>query len=151
MRNRFALLAAGLACVFGTTAAMATGPASTGLGQSWPNTPDVSTSPRYHVYVFQKQGVRYVQVNDEAGTVRGAIAYTSANSILDLPIGVDAGRWITPADGAKADTVVGEQVYRDEAVNITVAPQADGVSSFRVSGECPNPDPRFCSMQLQSR
>ena len=151
MRNRFTSLAAGLACVFLTTSALAAGPTSTGLGQSWPNTTDVSTSPRYHVYVFQKQGVRYVQVNDAAGTVRGAIAYTSANSILDLPIGVDAGRWIMPTDVVGAAPSTGEKVYRDEAVSITVAPQAGGLSSFQVNSECTNPDPRVCSQQIQSQ
>lgn len=150
MRNRFTLLAAGLACVFLTTSALAAGPTSTGLGQSWPNTTDVSTSPRYHVYVFQKQGVRYVQVNDAAGTVRGAIAYTSANSILDLPIGVDAGRWIMPTDNTKANTVVGEQVYRDEAVSITITPQANGVALLTASEEC-HGDPTKCSMQLNGQ
>ena len=43
---------------------------SSGLGQSWPNTTDVSASPHWHVYVFQRNGVRYVQINDLSGKVR---------------------------------------------------------------------------------
>lgn len=146
MRNRFASLAAGLACVFGTTAAMAAGPTSTGLGQSWPNTTDVSTSPRYHVYVFQKQGVRYVQVNDASGTVRGAVAYTGADSVLDLPVGVDAGRWVTPAATATPAASTGELVYRDEAVTIRIAVQADGSARMALASSCD--DPTKCSIHV---
>lgn len=148
MRNRFASLAAGLACVFLATSALAAGPTSTGLGQSWPNTTDVSTSPRYHVYVFQKQGVRYVQVNDAVGTVRGAVAYTGADSVLDLPIGVDAGRWVIPGASPSAIAPKGELVYRDEAVSIRVTVQADGSASMSLASECN--EPRGCGVHLNS-
>lgn len=150
MRNRFASLAAGLACVLLATSALAAGPTSTGLGQSWPNTTDVSTSPRYHVYVFQKQGVRYVQVNDASGTVRGAIAYTPAAGVLDLPIGADASRWITSTRDTKLTGALGEQVYRDEIVTITVTPQAGGMAVLRAMSDCPG-DPRVCSQQVISQ
>lgn len=146
MRSRSGLLAAGFAGLFATTAVMAAGPVTTGLGQSWPSTADVSTTPHYHVYVFQKQGVRYVQVNDASGTVRGAIAYTAADSVLDLPIGVDAGRWVTPTDGSAKTAPAGEQVYRDEAVSISAAPQGNGTTRLMVASNCD--DPRICSIQM---
>ena len=145
MRSRSGLLAAGFAGLFATTAVMAAGPVTTGLGQSWPSTADVSTTPHYHVYVFQKQGVRYVQVNDASGTVRGAIAYTAADSVLDLPIGVDAGRWVTSSNTASAPA--GEQVYRDEALSISVAPQGNGAARLTAASTCD--DPTKCSIQLQ--
>lgn len=145
---RSTLMAAGLAGALFGEAAMAASPPSTGLGQTWPNAADVSASPHYHVYVFQKQGVRFVQVNDTNGTVRGAVAYTASDSVLDLPIGVDASRWVIPADdaGTAADTT-GEQVYRDEAVIIHVAPQPDGTARLMLAPGCD--DPLACSIRFQ--
>ncbi|HEY4145412.1 hypothetical protein [Pinirhizobacter sp.] len=131
-----------LACA---SAAAATPPA-TGLGQSWPNASDVSASPGYHVYVFEKEGVRYVQVNDASGTVRGAIAYTDANTVLDLPIGVDASRWVTVTDGAAPDAA--KQVYQDDSVTVIVAPQPDGSARMMLApGDCDNP--AQCSIRVQ--
>lgn len=144
---RSTLLAAGLACTLFGEAAMAASPPSTGLGQSWPNAADVSATPHFHVYVFQKQGVRYVQVNDTNGTVRGAVAYTAADSVLDLPIGVDASRWMTSAGDGTATETTGEQVYRDEAVVIRVAPQPDGTARLMLAPGCD--DPLACSIRFQ--
>jgi len=127
------------------SAAAAESPA-TGLGQSWPNASDVSVSPGYHVYIFEKQGVRYVQVNDAAGTVRGAIAYTDANTVLDLPVGVDASRWVTVTDNT-APTAT-QQVYQDAAVTVIVAPQPDGSARMMLApGDCDNP--AQCSIRVQ--
>lgn len=127
-----------------STAAAA--PPATGLGQSWPHASDVSASPGYHVYVFEKQGVRYVQVNDAAGIVRGAIAYTDAHTVLDLPVGVDATRWVTVTDNtAPAAT---ERVYQDDAVTVIVAPQPDGSARMMLApGDCDNP--AQCSIRVQ--
>jgi hypothetical protein len=122
---------------------MAETPAVTGLGQSWPNAPDVSASPHYHVYVFQKQGVRYVQINDAAGIVRGAVALVGGEA-LDLPIGVDANQWKPVSDGAAP--TAGEAVYRDDAVTITAAPQSSGsVHLLLAPGNCD--DPSKCSIR----
>ena len=78
-----------LAALTVSTSAMARQFPATGLGQAWPNASDVSSSPRWHVYVFIKDGVRYIQVNDLNGKVRGAIA-TANGQFLVLPIGTDA-------------------------------------------------------------
>lgn len=111
---------------------------STGLGQSWPNATDVSASPHYHVYVFERLDVRYVQINDASGTVRGAFAY-SGSQFMGLPIGVDANRLSTPTEGAAdgASTSSGEKVYDDGTVSVGVAAQPDG--SARLLVECKNP------------
>ena len=42
-------------------------PPATGLGQSWPNTTDVSANPNWHAYVFVLGGIKYVQTNDLNG------------------------------------------------------------------------------------
>jgi hypothetical protein len=134
-----------LASMYGGQA-MASGPATTavtGLGQAWPNAPDVSASPHYHVYVFQKQGVRYVQINDAAGTVRGAVALVGGEA-LDLPIGVDANPWQPVSEDAAP--AAGEAVYRDDAVTITAAPQSNGsVRLLLAPGNCD--DPSKCSIR----
>lgn len=113
---------------------------TTGLGQSWPNAADVSASPHYHVYLFQRAGVRYVQVNDLGGTVRGAIAVIG-NETLDLPVGVDASRWSNVADASAS----GEAVYRDDTVTVLVAPQPDGSARMMLAPGCN--DPVTCSLK----
>lgn len=139
-RVRFiAALSAAFVALVSNTAYAGTTP-STGLGQAWPNTADVSASPRFHVYVFQRAGVRYVQVDDGAGTVRGAVAVVDGET-LDLPVGVDANRWsATPATSAAS----GETVYRDDSVSISVSPQPDGTMRLMAApGDCT--DPAKCS------
>ncbi|WP_250627105.1 hypothetical protein [Pinirhizobacter soli] len=129
-----------------SASAFAAASPTTGLGQSWPNASDVSASPGYHVYVFEKQGVRYVQVNDAAGTVRGAVAYTDPDTVLDLPIGVDAANWVTVADNTVPAAT--QQVYQDDAVTVIVAPQPDGSARMMLApGECDNP--AQCSIRVQ--
>ena len=106
-----ALLAMGIS---GTAAATDT--PSSGLGQSWPNATDVSANPHWHVYVFVKDGVRYVQVNDTNGGVRSAIA-TAGGQVLVLPIGQDAQN-VTTTDAAAAATDPAETIYDDGSVQI---------------------------------
>ncbi|TCV92076.1 hypothetical protein EC912_10868 [Luteibacter rhizovicinus] len=153
MRSSIQLLLAGLLSLpIIVLPAMADGaPPSTGLGQAWPNAADVSASPHYHVYVFERLGVRYVQVNDLNGTVHGAFAY-SGSDIMGLPIGVDAARLATPTEPLSAPpatgTTAGEIVYRDASVTISVQPQADGTALMQaVSNDCKNP--AECSVHFQ--
>ncbi len=119
----------------------------TGLGQSWPNASDISTSPRWHVYAFQRDGIRYIQVNDLNGKVRAALA-VAGNEFLVLPMGSDAARVNTPTTAAttitaaKATTAsAGEQVYNDGSMQLYVLPRADGsasLSASNCSGDLPN-------------
>lgn len=138
IQNRL-LLASLISLSLGIGAAQAQ-TALSGLGQSWPNTTDVSTSPNYHVYVFERGGTRYVQVNDANGTVRGAFART-AYSLVGLPIGVDASRLATPDEPLPAPaSTAGETVYQDGSVQIFVAPQANGTMQMMMVGSnCKNP------------
>ena len=102
---------------------------STGLGQSWPNTNDVSASPHYHVYLFARDGIRYVQVNDSSGKVRAAFA-TANQVIFVLPIGTDAqgagASRQTAAQTATVNTSSTEMVYSDNVVQVTATPQSNG-------------------------
>ncbi|MBB3228084.1 hypothetical protein FHW69_002719 [Luteibacter sp. Sphag1AF] len=115
-------------------------PPATGLGQSWPNATDVSASPHYHVYVFERSGLRYVQVNDLNGVVRGAVL-SAGNNVIGLPVGVDASRVATPSDPQPAPaSTAGEVVYSDSTVTVLVAPQTDGTNALRAtSGDCKDP------------
>lgn len=83
--------------------AMAADAPSKGLGARWPNAQDVSQSASWHVYVFARDGVKYIQVNDAAGNVRGAVAASADGATaVALPLGtgelsVTGGR---PVNGA---------------------------------------------------
>jgi hypothetical protein len=118
------IVLAGLLSLGLAGAAKAAAP-STGLGQAWPNAPDVSASPRWHAYVFEKDGIRYIQINDLAGHVHGAFA-TAKGQYLVLPIGSDAAT-ATATDPAAADTGA-ETVYDDGSTRVTAATQADGTT-----------------------
>lgn len=143
------LAALGLAAMtLVSTSAMALdGLAPTGLGQAWPNATDVSASPRWHVYVFQRGSIRFVQVNDLGGTVRAAFAVSSGNFLV-LPVGVDASRLATPQEPLPAPaSTAGDIVYQDAGVKVLVAPQADGTTQVRAaSGDCH--DPIECSSRI---
>ncbi|RAO78122.1 hypothetical protein [Dyella jiangningensis] len=149
--RRFAsLAAAGLALVaLASAPAMAqVGAPASGLGQSWPNATDVSSSPHWHVYLFERNGIRYVQVNDLSGRVRAAFA-RSGGSFLALPVGVDASRLGTPQEPLAATTqAAGEIVYRDATTTVLVSPQPDGTARvYAADGDCK--DPIECSSRAQ--
>jgi hypothetical protein len=114
-------------------------PPSTGLGQSWPNAADVSVSSHYHVYVFARDGIRYIQVNDSNGTVRGAVAVAD-QVVLVLPVGVDAASVATstPPTQAQVSNVSGETVYRDASVQINATPQSTGAVQLVVTKLAPD-------------
>lgn len=137
------ILAAVLMPMFAAGALAATPPV-TGLGQSWPNAPDASASPRFHAYRFEKQGVHYLQINGSDGNVRGAIAIIDGEP-LDLPMGVDAAHWVVATDPVTATT--GEMIYHDDTVTVRAASQPDGTMRLMlVSGNC-NGNPADCSMK----
>ncbi|MGE7138841.1 hypothetical protein ACQKIE_14545 [Luteibacter sp. NPDC031894] len=129
----FVTLALGIGAVNAQTALA-------GLGQAWPNATDVSRSPNFHVYVFQRGNTRYIQVNDGNGNVRGAFQRTPY-VLGGLPIGVDAEHLATPDEPLPAPaSTAGETVYKDDSVQLFVAPQPDGTMRMMlVPAECKNP------------
>ena len=134
-----ALLVMGLA-----TSAMATDAPSSGLGQAWPNATDVSANPHWHVYVFQKDGIRYVQVNDLNGGVHGAIA-TAGGQVLVLPIGRDSQNVTTATSTTTSSS--SETVYSDSQVTITATPLSTGATQLSVAATCTG-DPVECNSHL---
>ncbi|KAF1004539.1 MAG: hypothetical protein GAK28_03916 [Luteibacter sp.] len=147
MRVRLSI-SLGLAVWLAAGSATASTPPVTGLGQSWPNTTDASANPGYHVYVFQRLGVRYVQVNDASGGVRGAIAY-DGKSIGGLPVGTDASHWVTPTEGTYVPSRManGVTVYSDDVMTITVAVQPDGSMLMSAAPVDCHGDPAECSLK----
>lgn len=113
-----------------TGIALAGTPSATGLGQAWPDATDVSANPHWHVYVFELNGIKYVQVNDLNGNVLGAIG-TAGGQFITLPVGQFAQNVSTPQQAAlnHASSVSGSVktvVYKDNAIAITATPQSDG-------------------------
>lgn len=140
-------LLAGMAVCGPAMAANQNGQGQNGLGQSWPNAQDVSSSPRWHVYVFNRNGIRYVQINDLNGNVRAAFAAQSG-SFLVLPIGTDASRVATPQDPQPAPAnTQGEIVYQDSDVKVQVTPQANNVMTMQAVDTTCN-DPVECSSRV---
>lgn len=131
--------------------ALADQPPANDLGKSWPNAPDVSASPHWHVYVFVRDGVRYIQINDTNGNVRGAFA--TANGVyLVLPMGRDAQLVTTPQDAPATQpddaSQQGETVYQDSSVQVTATPLVSGAVMLNAvaTGNC---DPIECSSHKQ--
>ncbi|WP_153242496.1 hypothetical protein [Frateuria defendens] len=92
-----------------------------GLGTPFPSAKNVSLSPRFHAYVFLKDGVRYIQINDTSGQVRVAVA-SGGGHYLVLPIGADSGTVSTPdAPQPFATATPSEPVYSDDSTKVSVA------------------------------
>lgn len=144
--SRLNMLTAALLAIGMSTAAVATDVPSSGLGQSWPNATDVSANPHWHVYVFVKDGVRYVQVNDTNGGVHGAVA-AAGGEVLVLPIGSDAQNVTTSTTASTASS--GETVYSDSSLTINAAVQPTGAVQLRVVTDCH--DPVECSTNIAPR
>ncbi|MBX3713001.1 MAG: hypothetical protein KF800_13660 [Lysobacter sp.] len=75
--------------------------AARGLGESAPAAADLSADAAWQVYEFERDGVRYTQVNDSTGTVRAAVGRIGETTWV-LPIGVDADRVRLPGDALPA-------------------------------------------------
>ncbi|WP_346949453.1 hypothetical protein [Dyella sp.] len=143
-RALLVLFALALAPLAAQAAPQSPGSQSSGLGQAWPNAPDVSASPHWHVYVFERDGVRFVQINNLNGRVMGAFA-TAGGQFLVLPMGSGAGLSVAPAGSAVP--AGGELVYNDGTVQLTAAPAADGSHNLRAF-DLPCTDPVECSTHI---
>lgn len=93
----------------------------TGLGQAWPNAQDVSQNPRYHVYIFQKQGVRYLQVNDLAGNVLAGFAVVGKDIILRLPMGQNSTVSSSATPQVSTASTTSQTVYKDASTTLLAA------------------------------
>ena len=138
MMLRRVMLVGCLAIAFQGAAVAA--PQANELGKAWPNAQDVSRNPRWHVYVFERDGVRYIQINDLRGHVHGAFA-TIDGAFLVLPMG--SADMKTTSFGSSATSPAGETIYSDTTVVVRVAPQANGHTVVIESSTCT--DPARCS------
>lgn len=149
---------AGLVVMGLSTAAMAAHPQNAGLGQAWPNARDLSSSTHWHVYAFVNDGVKYIQVNDLNGNIRGAFA-TANGQFLVLPMGSDARRISTPQKPASLSSTVvplaalAELVYHDRTIKLVAVPVSDGTVLFEAASSrslapC-DPDKEDCNTHLQ--
>lgn len=124
----------------------------TGLGQSWPNTTDVSASPNYHVFVFMLAGVRYIQVNDFNGNILGSVG-TANGQYITLPIGRFSQLVSTPQQAAPASNAIPAaaptDVYNDGTTSITATPMSDGTIQLNASGSTKQCDPVDCNIKMQ--
>jgi hypothetical protein len=137
---RQTFLAGFVALGLSTVAAAQAAAPATGLGQAWPNAADHSRSPSWHVYVFERDGIRYIQINDGNGTVHAALGQTG-DTVFALPVGVDSDN-VTMAAAAQIDALP-PAIYQDETISVMVVPQGDGTAQITVKAACG--DPNKCS------
>ncbi|MFC5526377.1 hypothetical protein ACFPPA_11600 [Rhodanobacter ginsengisoli] len=121
---------AGVMAIALSTSALADSPPAMGLGQSWPNTVDVSPNPGWHAYVFMLGGVKYVQINDINGNVLGAVG-TVNGQFITLPIGRFSQLVATPQEPAASPTTATpvaspSTVYQDTTTTVTATPLSNG-------------------------
>ena len=65
------------------------GPATQDFGQPFPNAINRSLNPQWRVYVVEREGVRYFQINDLFGHLRTIFAEGNG-AVLVIPTGIDA-------------------------------------------------------------
>lgn len=142
---------AGILTMVVCSQAWAVEPPSAGLGQSWPNTVDVSRSPSLHAYVFMLRGIKYVQVNDINGNVLGAVG-TANGDFITLPIGRFSNLVSTPQEPAAEATsatpvAAATTVFQDDNTEITATPLSDGSMQLQATNKC-DEDPLECSTRV---
>lgn len=134
------ILACGLALPFAASAQQA----EPGLGQAWPNLPDVSRNPQWHVYVFQLNGIKYIEVADLSGRIVSAIG-TANHRYIALPVGAYPQYVSIPHQAALLPRGVASAtpttVYRDSTTTVSVATASNGAvaTTAMVSAGCTNP------------
>ena len=124
---------------------------SAGLGQAWPNTVDMSSSPSWHAYAFMLGGIKYVQVNDVNGNVLGAVGAVNGQFIT-LPIGRFSQLVSTPQDPVNihklttaASVTSPAMVYQDGSIRIMATTLSNGMVQLTAS-TC---DPIECNSHIK--
>lgn len=133
---RQTILTAAIALSMTTVATAQQATSVTGLGQAWPNASDVSTNPHFHVYRFERDGIRYIQINDLQGNVRAAVA-SASGATFALPIGVDAQNVAVTTGRSLAN--LAQAVYQDDGLTVAAVPQSDGSMRIVAMAGCGNP------------
>lgn len=97
--------------------------AASGMGEAFPQAPDLAADAAWQVYEFERDGMRYLQVNDQYGKVRAAVGRIGGTFWV-LPIGGDANRVSVPGDSVPA--VPTKSLYRANDVEVVLYRGADG-------------------------
>jgi len=106
-----------------------------GLGATWPNAADVSRSVQFHAYRWDANGVKYVQINNSAGSPVAALA-VAGRQVLVLPIGNPDTVQVLDA---RPVTTAGQVVYDDGQLVITGSPSAGTLVAYAAEEECRDP------------
>jgi hypothetical protein len=118
------VLALALFAFVGTTFAQtSTSALSNGLGQAWPNAVDQSLNSNVHVFVFVRNGIKYVQVNDLNGNVLGAVGTVGGTRFV-LPMGASAQNIVANASAVPTNATT---VYQDADITMLAVPTSNGV------------------------
>lgn len=91
--------------------------ATQGLGESLPNAPDLASDPAWQIYEFERDGVRYVQINDATGKVRAA-AGRIGGTFWVMPIGSDIDRVSVPGSAMPSGRL--RVLYRANDVEVVL-------------------------------
>lgn len=90
---------------------------ASGLGQEFPSAPDLATDAAWNVYEFEREGIRYTQINDSYGNVRAAVGRIG-DTFWTMPIGSDADRVVTQGAGVPAGNP--RVLFRSEEVEVVL-------------------------------
>jgi len=94
------------------------------LGQSFPTVAPAAQDTTWQVYEFQRDGVRYLQINDRVGNVRAAVGRIDGTAWV-LPMGIDAER-VRIATGKSLPTARARRVYGNAELAVDYALDAKG-------------------------
>ncbi|MCF7750855.1 hypothetical protein KQ945_08865 [Bacillus subtilis subsp. subtilis] len=102
--------------------------AAKGLGETAPLALNLSQDSTWRAYEFKRDGVWYLQVNDQAGRVR-AIIGNIGDTFWTLPGGVDADRVSLPGNNLAIPAgATREVVYRKPQMWLVAYSTAGGVT-----------------------
>lgn len=97
--------------------------AASGMGEAFPQAPDLAADIAWQVYEFERDGIRYLQVNDQYGGVR-AVVGRIGGTFWVLPIGDDADRVSVPGDTVPAAQT--KSLYRSNDAEVVLYRDAQG-------------------------
>lgn len=96
--------------------------AKSGLGQEFPVAQDLAADATWQVYEFQRDGIRYTQINDQYGNVRAAVGRIG-DTFWTMPIGTDADRVTIQGDAEPVG--VPRVLFRSEEVEVVLYQDGD--------------------------
>lgn len=97
--------------------------AASGLGEPFPAAADLASDTAWQLYEFERDGIRYVQVNDQYGKVRVAVGRIG-DVLWVLPIGGDADRVALPGDRVPSGQP--KSLYRSNDIEVILYQNSAG-------------------------